>query len=84
MNCFSRVVSIIYYMSSNSFMKISVCTQTTFVKLLAVKFIKLIIFCRMLLKPIDGCLIIETASRDTWFLIKYNTHLEGANCNVYP
>ena len=54
MICFSRVVSIIYYTSSNSLMKIRVCTQATFFELLAVKFIKLIIFCRMLLKPING------------------------------
>ena len=27
---------------------------------------------------------IENAYRAIWFLIKYNTHLEGANCNVYP
>ena len=53
MICFSRVVSIIHYISSNSLMKIRVCTQTTFFELLAVKFIKLIIF-RMLLKPING------------------------------
>ena len=82
MNCFSRVVSIICYISSNSLMKIRVYTQTTFFNSLQSS--SLSVFCRMLLNPSMADLNIETAYKATWFLIKYNTYLEGSNCNVYP